>query len=355
MALTINPKITFTGKEAREGILDPAFNRPNISNIMSVRNGMKADEQIAFLNRINKVSRIDPGCGLGKRDLQLGMEEKTWSPSPIKMWFDFCEDDLEDTFYVYLTKNGVDRRDVSKVNEFWVKWVLEIFTDAANDDFLRFAFLGDKAADNVAGGGVITNGVAVEDYQQIDGFWKQIFADVTATFTPLTPIAENAGVNYAAQLNLATNAAYLAMAGCYDNADARLRSAPDKIYLLSGTLFRNRRREIEDKNPGIEAMFMNQDKQIDNEKMSFNGIPVYNMDTIWDRWIQADFDNGVTYDLPNRCILTTKSNLVAGFDEQKAHNAFRTWFEEQDEAVNFKGLYKTDVKVMRPFLTSVAY
>lgn len=355
MSLTINPKITFNGKEAREGILDPAFNRPNIKEIMSVRNGMKAQEQIAFLRRINKVSRVDPGCGLGKRDLQLGMEEKTWNPSPIKMWFDFCEDDLEDTFFVYLTENGVNRRDVSKVNEFWVKWVLEIFTDAANDDFLRFAFLGDTLADNVSGGGVITNGVAPEDYQQIDGIWKQIFADVTAVLTPRVVITENAAVSKAAQLALADDAAYQAMSGAYDNADSRLRSAPDKIYLLSGTLFRNRRREIESKTPGLDAWALNQDKKIDNDKMMFNGIPVYNMDTIWDRHILADFDNGTTYDLPNRCILTTKSNLVAGFDEEKAHNAFRTWYEEQDEAVNFKGLYKTDVKVMRPFLTSVAY
>lgn len=353
MALSINPEVTLTKRQAMEGILDPAFTRPDIRQQMDIREGIKADEQIIFLNRLDKVTRFDAGCGTGLLTKSLGMEEKTWQPRPLKVFTSFCEDELETTFFAWLTNNGARRRDVTNITPFYRRWVLEVFQDAASEDFLRNAWLGDTAADNIAGGGQITAGVAPEDYQLINGFWKQIFADVTATNTPRFTITENSAASFAAQVTFTEDRAYQIMKAVYNQADSRLRSRPDKIFLMSGWLFRNRIDQKESLTPQLESFAARQDEEFESD--AYRNIPIINMENVWDRWLEPDFTNGTVVNLPNRVILTTLSNLVAGFDAVNAHNSFETWFERKDELVYFKGLYKADAKVMRPFLNSVAY
>jgi hypothetical protein len=355
MSLVIDPKITFTGQEAREGILEPAFVRPEVARIRDVRQNLKADEKIAFLGRIDKVTRIDGGAGTGKQSRKLAMSEKTWSPKKMKIWVSLNEDDLEDTFYVYLTKNGVDRRNIEQVNEFYQQWVLEVFSDAARSDAMRIAFLGDTAAAKVADGGKLTDSDAVNvaDYNQIDGFWKQLFAAVTATKTKRVTIAKNAEATYALQLALGSTDAYDTYRKMINIADPRLRAASDKVFLVTETLFQNRIDQKESLSPGLESMYKRQDQTYNDDQ--YRGIPIISMDAVWDRYIQADFDNGTKYDLPHRAILTTVSNLVAGFDDDGGVDDFRTYFDEESETVNFKGLYKFDAKVLQEYMSVVAY
>src|SRR5690606_16462332 len=147
---------------------------------------------IAFLGRIDKVTKADAGCGTGKQTRTIPMSEKFWDPVKLKIWLSFCEDDLENTFYVYLTNNGVDRRDVTTVSQFWTQWVMEVFGDAVNSDALRLAWFADTDIKKVTDGGVLSNTADVADYNQLDGFWKQIFAAVTAGKTKRVTIDENA-------------------------------------------------------------------------------------------------------------------------------------------------------------------
>jgi hypothetical protein len=353
MALTINPKITFNGKEATEGILEPAFQRPEMRRIMDIRENIKAKEQIAFLGRIDKVTKKDGGAGTGKQNRSLAMSEKFWDPAKLKIWISLTQDDLEGTFFVWLTKNGVDRRNVEDLTEFYQQWVLEVFADAAQSDALRIAYFGDKDIANVSDSGVLANTASVDDYNQIDGFWKQLFAAVTATKTKRITIAKNSEANYAAQLALGTTDAYDTYRKMINIADSRLRQAPDKVFLVTETLFQNRIDEKESKSPGVYEMIKRQDQAYNDDQ--YRNIPIISMDNVWDKYIQSDFANGTAYDLPHRAILTTVSNLVAGFDSAGGIDDFRTYFDENSESVNFKGLYKFDAKVMEEFMTVVAY
>lgn len=353
MALTINPKITFNGKEATEGILEPAFKRPEVKRIMDIREGIKAKEQIAFLGRIDKVTKKDGGAGTGKQNRSIAMSQKFWDPVKMKIWISFKEDELEDTFFVWLTKNGVDRRNVEDLTEFYQQWVLEVFTDAAQTDAMRIAFFGDTAAANVADGGKITDGVAIDDYNQVDGFWKQLFDGVTAGKVKKVTIAKNAEATYALQLALGSTDAYDTYKAMLNKADSRLRSAPDKVFLVTETLFQNRIDQKESLANGLESSAARQDQFYSDDQ--YRKIPIISMDTIWDRWIQADMDNGTKYDLPHRVILTTVSNLVAGYDSEGGVSDFRTYFDEETETVNLKGLYKFDAKVLQEFMAVVAY
>lgn len=353
MALTINPKITFNGKEATEGILEPAFKRPEMRRIMDIRENIKAQEQIAFLGRIDKVTKKDGGAGTGKQNRVLKMSQKFWTPEKLKIWISLNEDEIEDTFFVWLTKNGVDRRNIEDLTEFYQQWVLEVFADAAQSDALRIAWFGDKAVANVADAGVLSDTASVSDYNQIDGFWKQIFAAVTATTSKKVALAKNAEASFALQLALGATDAYETYKAMINIADPRLRQAPDKIFLVTETLFQNRIDEKESKSPGVFEMIKRQDQQFLDD--AYRAIPIVSMDTVWDRYIQSDFSNGTRYDLPHRAILTTVSNLVAGFDSAGGIDDFRTYFDEESETVNFKGLYKFDAKLMEEFMLVAAY
>lgn len=355
MALQINPKITFSGKEATEGILEPAFRSPEMRRIMDIRENIKAKEQIAFLGRLDKVTKKDGGAGTGKQSRTIAMSEKYWDPERMKIWISINEDDLEDTFFVWLTKTGVDRRNVEDLTEYYTQWVLEVFKDAAQTDAKRIAWFGDKDVKKISDGGVLSNSASVDDYNQINGFWKQIFTAVSAGKTPRVTISANAQSTHADQLNLASDDAYKILRDMVNKADSRLRQAPDKIFLVTETLFQNRIDEKEAKFPAVFEMVRRQDEDYNNREDVYRSIPIISMDNIWDRYIQSDFDNGTKYDMPHRAVLTTVSNLVAGFDSEGGIDDFRTYFDEESETVNFKGLYKFDVKHMQEFMTVAAY
>lgn len=354
MALTINPKITFSGREATEGILEPAFLSPDMRQMMDIRENIKAKEQIAFLGRIDKVTKKDGGAGTGKQNRQLQMSEKYWDPERMKIWIAINEDDLEDTFFVWLTKNGVDRRNIEDLTEYYTQWVLEVFSHAAREDAKRIAWFGDKDVKKVSEGGVLSDTADASDYNQVNGLWKQIFAAVTAGKTPRVTISKNAEATFATQLALADDDAYKIMREMVNKADSRLRQAPDKIFLLSETLYQNRIDERESKFPGVFEMVKRQDEDHSTGER-YRNIPILSMDEIWDRYIQSDFQDGTAYDMPHRAVLTTVSNLVAGFDSEDAVDSFRTYFDEESETVNFKGLYKFDVKHMLEYMTVAAY
>ncbi len=362
--LTINPKITFNGAEAREGILDPAFARPELRRLFTVFPGIVARQQIALVGRLNKVTQKDPGCGLGQGTKAIPMTEKYWDPVKMKIWFSQCADHLEDTYFVWGSALGYDRDDLTQNQSRWTEFVMELFEDAAVDDLLRIAFFGDKDHTNVEEGSgteLLTAGVDPDDYTMIDGLWNQVEAGVTATEVPRVSLGSGGFLNLNGQASYAlqdstlegdSDAAYNIYKELYKVADPRLRGQSDLVLLVTESLFRNRLDEKEAKS-GLESSFKRQDEAYVEDV--FRGIPVISMGNVWDKYIRSDFDNGTTYDRPHRAILTTRSNLAMGFDAEGAHQAFRVYYDETDEQTHLKGKYRMDVKLLRPWLTAVAY
>jgi hypothetical protein len=180
--------------------------------------------------------------------------------------------------------------------------------------------------------------------------WKQIFAVVAASPERKVAISENAGVSKVAQLNLAANKAFTTFQKLMASADSRLKSAPDKIMIVTTTLLENYAAYLESQ--GMDASFI----RIENgySTLRYRNVTIYGMD-FWDRTIQADFDNGTTYDLPHRALLTTKMNLAVGSDKLADAETFKVYYSEDTELNNFKGKYRVDAKLMQDYLIQVAY
>jgi len=350
--MILNPSdLTFNGQEAKdigEAVIESIFENPAVADLMTVYDGIVTKKQIPFLGTLSKITKKDAGCGSGVSANNIPMTEKFWEPENLKIWLQLCAEDLLNSFWVYAQRLGMDRSDVTGTTI--ASFVVDRMTAAAQEDLLRIIWFNDKAADNVSGCGVITNGVSLTDYDIIDGLWKQIFDVVTATPARKIAISENAGVSKVAQLNLAAGKAFTTFQKMMAAADSRLKSAPDKILLCTTTLLENYAVYLETQ--GTDASFI----RIENgySTLRFRNVTIYGID-FWDRTIQADFDNGTTYDLPHRALLTTKMNLAVGSDKLADAESFKVYYSEDTELNNFKGKYRVDAKLLQDYLIQAAY
>ena len=142
--VTLSPTITFNGEEAREGILEEAFKKPEMTRFHTVVGGIVAKKQIAFLQRFSKVTLADTGCGTGMSEKAIPMYEKFWEPALLKIWLTPCWYAFKDQFYVWGQKRGIARADLSNTD--LAEYLMEVIGDAAFEDALRMAWFGDESA-----------------------------------------------------------------------------------------------------------------------------------------------------------------------------------------------------------------
>jgi hypothetical protein len=340
--------ITFNGKEATSGIILPAFSRPELSLFHTVLPGIVSKMQVAYLSRITKITLLDAGCGTGLTSKSLSMTQLFWDPKPLKIWIGQCASDLEQTYFTYGLKKGKDRKDLGDTD--FEDYILEILPEGIQDDAFRLSWFGDEDADTNANGGQLLNASDVDHYNQLDGFWKKIFAAVTGLTMRRVTIAENAEAAFVDQLDLAADAAYkIFKAMATGTTDSRLKTEKGKFILCTSTLWENWLAYKESQS--FDRSFERQEKGYQSDV--FRGIPIYSVDA-WDRYIQGDFQDGTAYYLPHRAIMTTAANLQIGLDTDNVE-ALNYWFEKKDEKHYFRGGYKMDVQIPHDFMMVAAY
>jgi len=186
--------------------------------------------------------------------------------------------------------------------------------------------------------------------------WKQIFAGVaigagTWGHIPRVALAPNAESTKALQLStFAAGASLTIFRDLLAAADGRLRSAPNKVILVSDTIFANWQEYKESK--VLESSWKQQD--FDMQTGVYRGCTIIPMDS-WDRHIIGDFDNGTTWHLPHRAVLTTVEQLAVGFDSSSEMQNFDAFLDKTTELYNIKAGYKLDTKTMEHYMIAAAY
>lgn len=339
--------ITFNGKEAMSGIIEPAYLTPELSEFHTIVQDIVAKQQIAFLGRLTKVTQKDAGCGTGILNKEIPMTEKYWNPTAVKIWLTQCASDLEQTFWVWGLNKGIAKYDLTAGD--FIDFAMEVMTSAVKEDALRMAWFGDTAADTIANGSFLNSASDVPFYDAIDGFWKQIFDAVTGTTMKKVAISVNANATYATQA-LGSTDAYDTFRKMLEQADSRLKSEPSKMFLCTTSMFDNWLAYKETKD--IDMSFVRQEQGFKTD--IYRGVPIIAVDA-WDRAIDSDMNNGTKWILPHRAVLTTKENLMVGLDSATATTDFKVFLDDVTEINHMKGGYKVDVKVMHDFMAIVAY
>jgi hypothetical protein len=359
MSVITAADLTFNGEEVKalsETIITEFHKNPSLSEFHTLVKGIKARKQIAILGVLGLVGKKKAGsCSTSENAGTLPMTEKFWAPEYIVDRFAQCWEDLLETFFVWGLKNGVEKPDLTSTD--FANFLNEQIGFAMEESVFRHAWFGDTDAANYndSPAGVITNGVDPDYFNAIDGLWKQIFAIIATTPAQRVTIAANAEATYVLQKFDSTDTTNEVVTGYFqtmiDEADERLTAAGDLVIVCTKSMADQYKRERK-KASGIDVAYTRVEKGI--QSLEIDGVKVY-VFSFWDRMIKAYFDNGTKYHLPHRAVLTTKSNLQIGTEEEGNLAELDPFYEKKEKKYYVDFGFNLDAKLIEDYKVMAAY
>ena len=321
-------EFTFCGRVIQaisEMIMEDTIQGPDINSIHTVFPDIVTNTEVGYIGEGGMVGVVNTGCSPTPQPWNINTRKLKWEPGTWEILLSQCYTDLQQSATIYSLRTGVDIPDFTDTD--YMNIVIEVLERSIMDFWYRLFWFNDKDAKNVTNGGIITDGLDLKFFTIINGFWKQITAQVTANPSQRgATITENAGASYAAQ-KLTPDKAKEYIQSVYD---AYQQSLMDACCLESARLALLN---------GMEAL-------------SFNGIPVIAM-PIWDKIIATSEDTGTKLNNPHRILFTSKSVLGIGVDAIDSFEKMRIWYEYKDRVVYVELMGRADAKLTNPDLFSV--
>jgi hypothetical protein len=350
MASTLDfSKFTFTAEQIRavnELIFDEVVQSPELDLLCTVYPGIVYDKEIGFIGDGGLVGIKSQGCNPTPQQWNIATRKVLWQPQAWEILLEECWKDIDSTAAVYALKTGREVADFTDTD--YMAIVIEKLTQAIKEFIVRLVWFNNKDAKNIADGGTITAGIDISFFNILDGFWKQLQAQLTANPAQRVTIAENAGTTYTAQeLNPANMQGYLQK--LVYGADIVLRSSPNGFIACTQSFYDAYAMSLQ--NVQLESMYAN---LVNGQKtLTFNGIPLYAM-PIWDKMI-AQFENtGTKLTNPHRALYTTKDALGVSMDGLDSFEKIETWYNKDTRTVKTEAMGKTDAKLLNPAMFQLA-
>lgn len=334
--LTLNPK---EQPDLEKFIQERIFEQPVLANIHRIWPGIKMKEQIVFAGLMGKTGIADPTCTRPTSGAGAAMSEKYWEPKNMGDTFALCQSEVNALFKAYYDKiiSYAQKWDITGSDE--EKFITALVEDSATKAIARIVWFGDTA---VAAAGAATAGLTTADnvkfYSLIDGLWKQIFAGVIAGTIKKAEIAASAELTFDAMWNL---------------ADSRLRAAEGKQLLVTRSLFDNYTKMLSDKSQNFSIEITQNGLQ----SVKWNGIPVVNMENVWDLNL-LDFVNNSTDNaayLPERAVLTVPGNIPVGTLNDGDFSQLEAWYNRDERKNKIAYGMTIDSKVLEGYMIVAAY
>jgi len=361
MAIFTPAQLTFNGKEVDElsqVIFEKEFKNPDLSLFHTIVEGIKAKEQIAYMSQLGGLLGAGTGgCDPASASNEITASEKFWDPAAMSDRLSMCYTDLKESFINYSLNNGANVAELTNVDFFnYVADVLMRYK--VSEAALRMAWFGDTAAADVdaSPAGVLTSGTNPAYFNKIDGLWKQIYAIVAADSDRKTTdlASRNGQASYALQAFTSTDTTNKVVINTLQNlmfnADLRLRDRADLVYVTTQSVSDQYARELKASNVAYTT------ERYENgiSVLKSDGVEVYAF-SFWDRMIKAYYDDGSAYLLPHRAILTTKENLMVGFDSVGALSDFDSHYDRTTKKNHIDFEVNMDAKVKEDYMIQVAY
>lgn len=343
-------------QELSSFILERVTTDPVLSSIHTVWTGVKMKEKIGFASQLGKTGVLDASCSRPNSGAGSTLTEKEWVPVAIGDTLIHCNKELNALFKAYFSKvqRYVDLFDIqgSDLEQF----LSVLLTEAAMKTVWRAAWLSDA---NVGAAGAATAGLVnvvtnKKFYNYFDGLWAQIFDGVTAGDIDYVEISQNNEATTVAQKTLAAGYSVELFESIWAKADSRLRTDSNKQFLVSRGIFENYRSYLQGKGENFSI-----DYTMDGlPSLKWNGIPVVNMETIWDLQLEADFVDNTTNNahwLPNRAVLTVPANIPIATLSEEDMDTLEVWYEKKDRSMYSAYGFTLDAKVLEEYMIVAAY
>jgi hypothetical protein len=346
----------------RELILEPVMEAPDLTQLLTITDEIKAKMDILFAKTFKKVTHLDTGCGTVPSTPGMDVEKLTWDPVRLEAWIAECGEDFDGTFMAWglgvgykrpdlreaaiKIRNGMGNGDPTTLN-YWNEFVQDMMEAAIRDDIFRIGYFGDPAITAAQ----LTGGTAdVKNYNQLRGLWPQIIA--LATAYPQVR-AHTIAANQSANQELAPGESFDIFHKLIRGADRRLLSGKFGVPIIQCTQsIADNWADYRMSNAQLETSWELQVTGLVGPK--FNNVAIRPV-AEWDEVLLEDFLIGGKINLPHRAVLTTNANMQLGFDSYDAATQVKSWHNDETKFTHMRGNWKMDAKVMRPFLTRAAF
>jgi hypothetical protein len=346
----------------RELILEPVMEAPDLTQLLTITDDVKAKMDILFAKRFKKVTHLDTGCGTVPHTPGMDVEKLTWDPVALEAWIQECGTDFDGTFMAWGLEAGYKRPDLQtaaiKIRtglgtsdattlNYWNEFVQDMMEAAIRDDIFRIGYFGDP---NITAAMLTGGADDVKNYNQLRGLWPQIIA--LATAYPSVR-AHTIGANQTVDQELAPGESLEIFKKLIRGADRRLLSGKFGTPIIQCTKsIADNWADYRQSNGNLETSWELQVTGLVGPK--YNNIIVRPVDE-WDEILLEDFLINGKVNLPHRAVLTTNANMQLGFDSYDKATQVDSWHNKETKYTHMRGNWKMDAKVMRPFLTRAAF
>ena len=342
---TINlDALHFTADELRslnELVVTAVLESPVLSTFHTFVTGIKNDKRIGIIpGTFGLVGKAAQACNPEAQCYEDVAVEKTWEPKYLEIIIDMCVDELNDTLMKLAINCGVELYDLTNTEVF--AFIKDILVKDIEKMIFRHVWFGDQAAANVPVG-VITPGFDVGFFNVINGFFQQMAAVYAVNPLQLNAMPGNAQATYALQGTVATPLlTYNAVNALIDNAISELAQQPDRILLVTRSVFDRLRRQLQ----ALGTAFQDYKLAINGlEFATWDGIKLVSI-PLWDQWIRAYENNGVRWNDPHRVVYTTVSNLNIGTVCTSLFDNINSFYDQRSRINRIEAVDAFDAKII---------
>lgn len=340
-------------QDLSEIFFEALFEVPTLTQFHTVVTGIKGKKQLIFMGEMGLSGKKQTGCDWDSNPNSIPETEKFWNPEYIGDRFDACFTELLDTYFQWDLKSGVDKPDLTQTK--WSTFLEERVGRSAQESVLRHVWLGDTAAENVSDGGVIKDGIDIDYFNAIDGFWVQLKQIATANAKQRVAIAANAGATYVLQqftdADIAAGTVTKILNKMIFSSDTRLRALKDRTIICTQSIFDQYVQERQAVT-NIELAYTRVEDGIDT--IQIQGVTLIPF-SFWDRMITTYEDNGTKYNNPHRAVFSSVSNLQIGVEQTSDLSNLDPFYDKKTKRYYVDYAYDLDALVARDYLATIAY
>lgn len=307
----------------KDAVQETFYNDEDFSSFVNIQK-VKEKDPIALLGEMEMVGKKGGGCDPTYEEKGIANSQKRWEFGQWEIPVKICYEAIKGTIGEYSLKTGTAIGDLTSTD------FMAIFADAlqrAMEQMIwRFGWLGDKEAVLAGeGGGKLTAGLDVSNFNVCDGLFKRIF---TATATKHTAIAANSETTAALQISALrkSGAATTLVDTILMDADTRIVDDSDAVLLMTRSLADALTYDLKKTYHDI----MPWEKLFDGfEVATYNGVKIARVG-IWDRMIKAYEKGETTINLPHRAVFCNPKHLMIGTDADNLISDLDIWFDQKE-------------------------
>lgn len=313
-------------RELSELLFLETIDAPSITQFHTIETGVHNGDKAGFIGEMGLVGQPGTGCEPEYNNTPIAAAEKTWDIGEWEVPEKICWADLKSTLVKYAMRTKTDQADLTGTE--YIDLIVEPRMELALRKMLwRLAWFGDKGANNIGSGGLITDGVDTKFFKVTDGFFKRLNAIIGTNPLQRVAIAANASATYDAQRDGFGDALTVTQS-LITRADIRLRGAENRMIMctqLYADAFSNAIRTVPAyTEPHWEALFDG------ITRLRWDGVDMYAI-PLWDEMINAYENNGTKWNNPFRAVFTTPTNLAIGTPSEDTLADLQLWFERKEQ------------------------